>query len=398
MKRVGALLLAKVRDGDVVEIEDDRVYVGTRLIGVGVRQTVEGVLASMDEARTAMAERFESFARNTVDYMQRERDLLFGGSGLPALDHDLAGRPVLVVVRGTNYKEDLAVLGAYIRDVRPVLLGVDGGADALIEAGYDPDLILGDMDSVSDETLALAAPPPRRWWRRRPRPAELVLHAYRDGHAPGRERLETLGVPFRVVEAAGTSEDVALLLAHEKGAETIVTVGSHGNLREFLDKGRQGMASTFLVRLRVGEILVDAKGVSRLYNPGVTRGQLGLFLLAFLGVPLAVVGLTFALMTFFSHWSLPKALIVAFILFNVAIAGGVGIWAYMSFEVVAGLFWFLAKTFTLVFVFAWLRATLPRVRIDQLMGWAWKWLVEIALLNIFITAGAILLIQELSRR
>jgi uncharacterized membrane-anchored protein len=186
----------------------------------------------------------------------------------------MGGRPVLVVVRGYEYKRDLAALRGYIRDARPVLVGVDGGADALLEAGYRPDLIVGDMDSVSDAALHLAGERPRGWFRRRP-PLELVLHAYPDGRAPGRARLESLGVPYRVVEAAGTSEDVAFLLAHEKGADAIVAVGTHGNLREFLDKGRDGMASTFLVRLRVGEILMDAKGVSRVYSPRIgTRDAL----------------------------------------------------------------------------------------------------------------------------
>jgi uncharacterized membrane-anchored protein len=273
---IGPLVMRKVREGDLLRLDGDRVYVGGQLVGVGVRQSVASVRAAMADAQLRIADRFESFARNTVDYMQRERDLLFGGSGLPPLEHDLGGRPVLVVVRGHNHREDLAVLGPYIRDVRPVLLGVDGGADALIEAGYTPDLILGDMDSVSDEALALAHPSRRRRFGRR-RATELVLHAYQDGHAPGRVRLESLGVPFRVVETAGTSEDAAFLLAHQKGAETIVAVGSHGNLREFLDKGREGMSSTFLVRLRVGEILMDAKGVSRVYSPRI-RTRDGLLL------------------------------------------------------------------------------------------------------------------------
>ena len=284
---VGPLLMRKVREGDAIRLDGDRIYAGDRLVGVGIRQSTATIRGSMDEAQLGLADRFESFARNTVDYMQRERDLLFGGSGLPALEHELANRPVLVVVRGSNHKEDLAVLRPYIRDVRPVLLGVDGGADALIEAGYTPDLILGDMDSVSDEALVLAGGAPRRWFRRR-LPTELILHAYRDGHAPGRERLEALGVPFRVIEAAGTSEDVAFLLAHEKGAETIVAVGSHGNLREFLDKGREGMSSTFLVRLRVGEILMDAKGVSRVYSPRI-RTRDGLLLVAAAMVAIAAV-------------------------------------------------------------------------------------------------------------
>ncbi|MGQ0670168.1 MAG: putative cytokinetic ring protein SteA [Actinomycetota bacterium] len=266
---VGPLLMRKVNEGDVIRLEGDRAYVEDSLVGVGILQTEASVEEDMRRAKEALADRFESFARNTVDFMQRERDLLFGGSGLPALDLDLSHRPVLVVVRGYNYKEDLAALRPYIRDVGPVLVGVDGGADALLETGYVPDLIVGDMDSVSDGALVMANPGRRRLRRRRP--TEVIVHAYADGRAPGRVRLDGLGIPYKVVEAAGTSEDLAFLLAHEKGAELIVAVGSHGNLREFLDKGRGGMASTFLVRLRVGEILMDAKGVSRLYS-GRIRG------------------------------------------------------------------------------------------------------------------------------
>jgi uncharacterized membrane-anchored protein len=258
-----------VKEGDVLRLDGDRVYAGDTLLAVGVRQSGASIARSMEEARVTLGDRFESFARNTVDYMQRERDLLFGGTGLPEIAHDVSDRPVLVVVRGYGYREDLAALRPYIRDVRPVLLGVDGGADALLEAGYVPDLIVGDMDSVSDGALALANGAHRR---KRHQPTELIVHAYPGGEAPGHARLDRLGLPYTTVEATGTSEDLAFLLAHEKGADLIVAVGSHGNLREFLDKGRRGMASTFLVRLRVGEILMDAKGVSRLYS-GRIRGR-----------------------------------------------------------------------------------------------------------------------------
>jgi uncharacterized membrane-anchored protein len=262
---VGPLLLDKVHEGDRLRLEGDRIYVGDRLVAVGLRQTGDAILRAMDAAKGSLGDRFERFARNTLEYMHEERDLLFGGAGLPELDHDLAGRPVLVVVRGYGFREDLAALGAYIRDVHPVLVGVDGGADALLDEGYRPDLIIGDMDSVSDRALLLAL--------RKRHPTELIVHAYTDGRAPGLDRLETLGVPSKVVKAVGTSEDLAFLLAHDRRAELIVAVGSHGNLREFLDKGRDGMSSTFLVRLRVGEILMDAKGVSRVYGGRTFRAR-----------------------------------------------------------------------------------------------------------------------------
>jgi uncharacterized membrane-anchored protein len=281
--RVGRLFMEKVRDGDQLRVEDDRLFVGDRLVGVGVRQTRASIVRDMDAAREAVDERFEGFARNTLEYMREERDLLFGGAGLPELRHDLDGRHVLVVVRGYGYREDLAALRSYIGDVKPVLVGVDGGADALLDAGYVPDVVIGDMDSVSDRALELAR-------GRSHRPIDVVLHAYPDGRAPGRARLERLGIPHVEVRSAGTSEDVAFLLAHERRAELIVAVGSHGNLREFLDKGRPGMSSTFLVRLRVGEILMDAKGVARLY-PSRARTR---DLLLLVGAVIVAIGLMLA--------------------------------------------------------------------------------------------------------
>jgi uncharacterized membrane-anchored protein len=281
---VGKLLMHKVKEGARVRVEDDRVMLDGELIGVGTRQSESSVVRSMDEARTRLAAQFDAFARNTLEYLQRERDLLFGGGGMPELDHNLSGRHVLVVVRGTNFREDLAALNAYISDVKPVLVGVDGGADALLEQGYRPHVIVGDMDSVSEQALRSGA--------------EIVLHAYPGGSAPGRERLEVLGLGHRVVEASGTSEDVAYLLAHEKGADLIVAVGSHGNLREFLDKGRRGMASSFLVRLRVGEILVDAKGVSRMYRGRVRGRDMALLVGAALFSMIAVVAVSEPLQLF----------------------------------------------------------------------------------------------------
>jgi len=281
--QVGTLVLQKIREGDPLRLEHDRLFSGDRLVAVGVRQDRGSILQAMESARDAVDERFEGFARNTLEYMREERDLLFGGAGLPELRHPIAGRHVLVVVRGYGYREDLAALRSYIRDVKPVLLGVDGGADALLDAGYVPDVVIGDMDSISDRALT-------QIHGRHRLSTEIVLHAYPDGRAPGRARLERLEIPYVEVRSAGTSEDVAFLLAHERRAELIVAVGTHGNLREFLDKGRLGMSSTFLVRLRVGEILMDAKGVARIY-PGRAKPR---DILLLLGAVLVALGLMLA--------------------------------------------------------------------------------------------------------
>ena len=272
--QAGAAVLTDVREGDVVRLDGETVYVGEHVVATGVVQTAETVRDAMAQARTGLAVQLEAFAANTMEFMRRERDLLLDGVGVPDIATEIDGRQVLVVVRGYNYREDLVVLRHYIREYRPVLVGVDGGADALLEAGYTPALIVGDMDSVSDAALRCGA--------------ELVVHAYRDGRAPGLERVERLGLPAVVFPAAGTSEDVALLLADDKGASLIVAVGTHATLVEFLDKGRSGMASTFLTRLRLGGKLVDAKGVSRLYRSRISTSSLFLLVLAAL-VTLGIV-------------------------------------------------------------------------------------------------------------
>ncbi|WP_101787012.1 putative cytokinetic ring protein SteA [Nonomuraea indica] len=253
-------LFERVKDGDIVRLHDGVVYLDDEPAGKGEEQTIEAVEAAMAEARAGLAVQIEAFAVNTMEYVRGEGKLLIDGVGVPEIRTPMEGRHVLIVVRGYHYKEDIATLRPYIREYRPVLIGVDGGADALLEAGYLPDVIVGDFDSVSTKALTCGA--------------ELVVHAYRDGRAPGLERVHQLGREAVVFPATGTSEDIAMLLADDKGAELIVAVGTHGTLEEFLDKGRSGMASTFLTRLRVGSKLVDAKGVSRLYRSRISTSQL----------------------------------------------------------------------------------------------------------------------------
>ncbi len=254
---VGQRVFDIVRDGQTVELAGSDLILDNKIVASGVRLTAESVERAMEDAKASMGDVLDRFARNTLDYLDRQRDLLTEGTGLPDVKTSMSGRHAMVVVRGYDYKEDLSTLRPYVREMKPVLIGVDGGADAIMEAGFTPDVIVGDMDSVTDEALRSGA--------------ELLVHAYPDGRCPGMARIEALGLTGTPWPLAATSEDLALLLAYEKDADLIVAVGTHANLIEYLDKGRQGMASTFLVRLKVGPKLVDAKGVSKLYRsaPGM---------------------------------------------------------------------------------------------------------------------------------
>ena len=261
-------LFATVREGRFVEIDESGVSLNTGERLEAELYTPAVLNDKLHKAREGLSEQLEAFASNTMEYMLRERELLINGVGTPEVRTRFQGRPVLIVVRGYHYREDLVALMPFIRENRPIIIGVDGGADAVLDAGYGLDMIIGDMDSVSDRALASGA--------------EIVVHAYRDGRAPGMERIRELGLADDAVTfaASGTSEDIAMLLADDRGADVIVAVGTHGTLEEFLDKGRAGMSSTFLTRLRVGSKLVDAKGVSRLYRQRISTFQLVLLVVA----------------------------------------------------------------------------------------------------------------------
>jgi uncharacterized membrane-anchored protein len=284
-------LFHSLSDGDPVTIQvtpqdtcGEVLYKGRRLVS-GVVLDVARVRADTEERRREIGDALERFAHNTIEHMREERELLAGRIDLPRFRTDFRDRSALVVVRGVDHQRDLRALKPFIRDTRPVLVAVDGGADALLEAGLTPHMIVGDMDSAGEPALLAA----------RDDKTELVVHSYPDGRAPGRHRLEELGVPFKLVPAPGTSQDVAMLIAAEKGARLIVTVGSQFNLVEFLDRNREGMSSTFLTRLRIGEILVDAKGVSRLYRPMPGLAPLVVVIVAGLIALIAVVWITPAL-------------------------------------------------------------------------------------------------------
>lgn len=261
-------------DGTVLMCLDDEVRDDAGRTFAVRRRTLADVREAMDAARSSIGSEIERFAMNTLEYISHEGHALFAPVVVPELGVDLEGRHALVVVRGHDYREDLKVLRAYIREYQPVLIGVDGGADALLEMGLCPDIIIGDFDSVSESAVHCGA--------------TLVHHVHLDGRAPGREQLLVWGVPYVEFVADGMSEDVAMLLAYESGATLVVAVGTHATMVEFLDKGRKGMSSTFLTRLRLGPVLVDAKGVGRLYAGRVRRRDIAFLVAAALVAMIAV--------------------------------------------------------------------------------------------------------------
>ena len=263
---VGAEVFAAVKEGTRVRVDGDAVFLGEDEVGRGVAQTADTIAALMAEAKSGLGTQLEAFAAETSQYLHRERDLLIDGLGIPEVKTKIAGKHVLVVMRGYEHKKELKSLKRYIREFKPVVIGIDGGADALLEAGLKPKMIIGDMDAVSDAALSTGA--------------EVVVHAYPDGRAPGMARIQDLGIDPVVFASTGTSEDLAVLLADDQGAELIVLVGTHSTLTEFLDKGRTGMASTFLTRLRVGDKLVDARGVTRIYRSRISAAALLLMVIA----------------------------------------------------------------------------------------------------------------------
>ena len=267
--------------GDPLTVRGGEVLRRGEVLARGVVRDVAQVRADLQARQREIGEALERFAHNTIEHMREERELLAGRIELPNFRTDFRDRPALVVVRGVDHQRDIRALRPFIRDVKPVVIAVDGAADALLDAGLRPDMIVGDMDSAGEVALRCGS--------------ELVVHTYPDGRAPGRARLEELDLPFKLVPAPGTSQDVAMLLAAEKGASLIVSVGSQFNLVEFLDRNRRGMSSTFLTRLRIGDKLVDAKGVSRLYRPRPGLAPLLVILLAGLIAMVAVVWTTPAL-------------------------------------------------------------------------------------------------------
>jgi uncharacterized membrane-anchored protein len=282
----GAELFEDVKEGEALVVRGAGLYRNGTRLAAGHVHTEDELERALAEQRARVTDALESFAENTLHHVRDESKLLSEGVQIPQLKTSFRDRHALVVARAPEAKRDLRIVRSYIREFKPILIGVDGGADRLLEAGYSPDVVVGDMDSVSDKALRSGA--------------EIVVHAYAGGRAPGRERVDRLGLPSALLPAPGMSEDVAILLAYEKGAELIVAVGTRFNLTEFLERDRAGMSSTFLTRLKVGDILVDARGVSRLFRARAGVGPLLAFVGAGLGAIVAAVAVSSDLQRFLS--------------------------------------------------------------------------------------------------
>ncbi|HTO01168.1 MAG TPA: putative cytokinetic ring protein SteA [Microthrixaceae bacterium] len=271
---VGTAVMDAVKDGDTLTIVDGVLSVDGDEVGRGEILDAVEVEHRMELARDAIGNELESFAINTLEYIEKEAKLLFEPISIPPMRTMVAGRHALIVVRGHDYKEDLRALKPYILEYHPVLIGVDGGADALLDMKFTPEIIIGDFDSLSERAWNCGA--------------ELIHHVHPDGRGPGREELLEKGLPYEEFIIEGTSEDAAMMLMYEMRAELIVAVGTHATMVEFLDKGRAGMSSTFLTRLRLGPMLIDAKGVSQLYRGRVRRRDILLLVASAITVILAV--------------------------------------------------------------------------------------------------------------
>ncbi|AEF39978.1 putative cytokinetic ring protein SteA [Hoyosella subflava] len=273
---VGSEIFREVKDGAKVRLYEGEVFLGEKSVALGVQLFEEEIKDLLTTAKQSLADHLEAFSGNTVEFIRTESPLLIDGIGIPDIDVELADRQVLVVDAGPDYKDALKQVKPFIKEYQPILIGVNGGADALFKAGFKPDLIVGDPESMSSETLRCGA--------------QVVLPADPDGHAKGLERIQDLGVGAMTFPAAGTPADLALLLAYHHGASLIATVGVSASLSEFFDRDKSESApSMFLTRLRVGEKLVDGRALATLYRSRVSVTAIALFVLALMAAALVVL-------------------------------------------------------------------------------------------------------------
>lgn len=244
-----------VQDGDIISLDNyDKLYINKKFFGSCRPVTMDDVITMLKRKRGHDIKARYDFIKNTIYYMDKELNFFIYGKMLPALETSLKGREVVIISRGRGYREDLKFIKKFIIHKKPVIISVDGGANAVTDIGLVSDIIIGDMDSVSDNSLLNCH--------------EIIVHSYSSGYAPGLERINSLKLKYKLLNLKGTSEDAAIYMAKLKGASTIYLVGGHMGIDEFLEKGRQGMGSTALLRMLLGDMIVDLKGVSHVCEKG----------------------------------------------------------------------------------------------------------------------------------
>lgn len=253
----GPEMFDRLRDGTDVRIDAGSLHAGDTLVATGREVTADLVRSEMGRARSGLSAQLESFTHNSTEFLRREQDLLLHGHGVPRTATAMAGRPVVVTVRSHGWQDELRGIKPFVREQRPVLVGVDHGADALVEAGHRPDVVV--VSGVDDLPSAAVLRKAR----------DVVVLVERGAPRSATEQLQRLGIRPLRFETTATAEDAALLLASAREASLIVGVGMHATLDEFLDRRRAGLASTFLTRLKVGPDLVDASAVPQLYDGAV---------------------------------------------------------------------------------------------------------------------------------
>ncbi|MBV7295526.1 thiamine pyrophosphokinase [Corynebacterium sp. TAE3-ERU12] len=254
VENAGTEAFEKIKDGKTGRLHEGKLYYGDRRVAAGDEVDTDSLVRTFNEARTSLVDRMEALSGNLVEFSATEAPLYVDGLGIPMIDPKLHNRKTVVVSPGPRHEETLKNLSNFIREYDPVLIGVDAGADTLKDAGYLPDLIIGDPKSMRAETLRCGA--------------QVVLPADPDGHAAGLERIQDLNIGAITFPAlTDSATDLALLLAEHHGAEMIVNVGAPVNLDGvFAAADNPETPSALLARLKAGGKLVDGEVVADLYR------------------------------------------------------------------------------------------------------------------------------------
>lgn len=267
--------LAGVADGTRVRIHEGTVYAvkSDEEIASGREVEPATLLAEVDAAERGYVESALAHLANATEFLSLEHPLLLDGEGLPSIDVDFTDRHVVVVTGDASSREQLSELKPFIREYRPLIVGVGGGSEFLRASRMTADLVVATPTDVSDDVLTDAA--------------VLVVPADRDGRAEGLERITELGLGATTFPAAATARDMALLLAYHGGAEMIVVTGDDRGLENAFRNSSS--PSSTMVDTTVSSRLVHADACATLYRSRGAGIGLALVVLAALVAVAAVV-------------------------------------------------------------------------------------------------------------